>query len=81
MAEIGYGITVKVLELIGSVTFQEINSACGVKSDLTKLERTVKAIKAVLLDAEERQHYKKKDKYYCNQKKKKKDVIYILLHL
>nr|XP_023888387.1 disease resistance protein RGA2-like [Quercus suber] len=55
MAEIGYGVAVKVLELLGSVTFQEISSVWGVKSDLTKLERTVKAIKAVLLDAEEKQ--------------------------
>ncbi|XP_065617030.1 disease resistance protein RGA2 [Quercus suber] len=55
MAEIGYGIAVKVLELLGLVTFQEISSAWGVKSDLTKLERTVKAVKAVLLDAEEKQ--------------------------
>ncbi|KAL4606111.1 hypothetical protein ACB092_09G079300 [Castanea dentata] len=55
MAEIGYGIAVKVLELLGSRTFQEISSAWGVKSDLTKLEGTVEAIKAVLLDAEEKQ--------------------------
>ncbi|XP_050258422.1 disease resistance protein RGA2-like [Quercus robur] len=55
MAEFGYGIVVKVLELLGSVTFQEISSAWGIKSDLTKLERTIKAIKAVLLDVEEKQ--------------------------
>ncbi|XP_075639650.1 putative disease resistance protein RGA1 [Castanea sativa] len=55
MAEIGYGIAVKVLELLGSCTFQEISSAWGVKSDLTKLEGTVEAIKAVLLDAEKKQ--------------------------
>ncbi|XP_030927745.1 putative disease resistance protein RGA1 [Quercus lobata] len=55
MAEIGYGIAVKVLELLGSVTYEELSSAWGVRSDLTKLERTVKAIKAVLLDAEEKQ--------------------------
>ena len=57
MAEIGYGIAVKVLELLGSRTFQEIRSARGFKSDLTRLECTVKAIKAVLLDAEEKQAY------------------------
>nr|XP_023873046.1 putative disease resistance protein RGA1 [Quercus suber] len=55
MAEIGYGIAVKVLELLGSRTFQDISSAWGVKSDLTKLEGTVEAIKAVLLDAEKKQ--------------------------
>ncbi|XP_065635298.1 putative disease resistance protein RGA4 [Quercus suber] len=55
MAEIGYGVAVKVLELLGSVTYEELSSAWGVRSDLTRLEGTVKAIKAVLLDAEEKQ--------------------------
>uniref|UniRef100_A0A2N9IBE3 Rx N-terminal domain-containing protein n=1 Tax=Fagus sylvatica TaxID=28930 RepID=A0A2N9IBE3_FAGSY len=55
MAEIGYGIAVKVLEQLGSLTYQEVSSAWGVRSDLTKLEGTVSAIKAVLLDAEEKQ--------------------------
>ena len=55
MAEIGYGVAVKVLELLGSVTYQELSLAWGVRSDLTKLERTVKAVKAVHLDAEEKQ--------------------------
>ncbi|XP_075637228.1 disease resistance protein RGA2-like [Castanea sativa] len=55
MAEIAYNVAGKVLEQLGSRTFQEISSAWGVKSDLTKLEGTVKTIKAVLLDAEEKQ--------------------------
>ncbi|KAM3691138.1 hypothetical protein ACJW31_09G172700 [Castanea mollissima] len=55
MAENGYGIAVKVLELLGSVTYEELSSARGVRSDLTKLKRTVEAVKAVLLDAEEKQ--------------------------
>ncbi|XP_050242527.1 putative disease resistance protein RGA3 [Quercus robur] len=55
MAEVAYGIAGKVLEQLGSRTFQEISSAWGVRSDLKKLEHTVSAIKAVLCDAEERQ--------------------------
>ena len=55
MAEVAYGVAGKVLEQLGSRTFQEISSAWGVRSDLKKLEHTVSAIKAVLCDAEERQ--------------------------
>ncbi|KAM3691143.1 hypothetical protein ACJW31_09G173200 [Castanea mollissima] len=55
MAEIGYGIAVKVLELLGSRIFQEISSAWGFKGDLEKIGRRVLAIKAVLIDAEEKQ--------------------------
>ena len=55
MAEIGYGIAVKVLELRGSRTFQEISSAWGFKGDLKKIGRRVLAIKAVLIDVEEKQ--------------------------
>ncbi|KAM4080172.1 hypothetical protein ACB094_09G171900 [Castanea mollissima] len=55
MAEIGYGIAVKVLELVKSRTFQEISSAWGFKGDLKKIGRRVLAIKAVLIDAEEKQ--------------------------
>ncbi|KAM3691142.1 hypothetical protein ACJW31_09G173100 [Castanea mollissima] len=55
MAEIGYGIAVKVLELLGSRTFQEISSAWGFKGDLKKIGRRVLAIKAILIDAEEKQ--------------------------
>ncbi|KAL4607891.1 hypothetical protein ACB092_09G208400 [Castanea dentata] len=55
MAEIGYGIAVKVLELLGSRTFQEISSAWGFKGDLKKIGRRVLAIKVVLIDADEKQ--------------------------
>ncbi|KAL4607938.1 hypothetical protein ACB092_09G211600 [Castanea dentata] len=55
MAKLAYGIAVKVLEQLGSRAFQEISSAWGVRSDLKKLELTVATIKAVLLDAEEKQ--------------------------
>uniref|UniRef100_A0A2N9EF95 Rx N-terminal domain-containing protein n=1 Tax=Fagus sylvatica TaxID=28930 RepID=A0A2N9EF95_FAGSY len=55
MAKIGYGIAVKVLEQLGSLTYQELSSAWGVRSDLEKLKDTVSTIKAVLLDAEEKQ--------------------------
>nr|XP_023888376.1 putative disease resistance protein RGA1 [Quercus suber] len=55
MAEIAYGIAGKVLEQLGSRTFQEISSAWGVRNYLKKLEHTVSAIEAVLYDAEERQ--------------------------
>ena len=55
MAEVAYGVAGKVLEQLGSRTFQEISLAWGVQSDLKKLEHTVSAIKAVLCDVEERQ--------------------------
>uniref|UniRef100_A0A2N9IGJ9 Disease resistance N-terminal domain-containing protein n=1 Tax=Fagus sylvatica TaxID=28930 RepID=A0A2N9IGJ9_FAGSY len=54
MAEIGFGIAVKVLEQLGFLIYQEVSSAWGIRSNLIKLG-TVSAIKAVLLDAEEKQ--------------------------
>uniref|UniRef100_A0A2N9IH49 Uncharacterized protein n=1 Tax=Fagus sylvatica TaxID=28930 RepID=A0A2N9IH49_FAGSY len=55
MAEIVNDMAVKVLEQLGSRIFQELSSALGVGSELKKLKRTVLIIKAVLLDAEEKQ--------------------------
>ncbi|KAM3691152.1 hypothetical protein ACJW31_09G173900 [Castanea mollissima] len=55
MAEISNSVAGNVLEQLGSRTFREIRSVWDVKSDLTKLECAVKTIKAVLLDAEEKQ--------------------------
>ncbi|XP_044480656.1 putative disease resistance protein RGA1 isoform X2 [Mangifera indica] len=48
----------KLLELLGSRAFQEVELASGVGDEIRKLKDTVETIKAVLLDAEE-QHNKK----------------------
>nr|POE64531.1 disease resistance protein tao1 [Quercus suber] len=55
MAENAYCIAGKIVELLGSLIYEELSSAWGVQSDLKKLECTVLAIKAVLLDAKEKQ--------------------------
>nr|XP_023929467.1 putative disease resistance protein RGA3 [Quercus suber] len=55
MAENAYCIAGKIVQLLGSLIYEELSSAWGVQSDLKKLECTVLAIKVVLLDAEEKQ--------------------------
>ncbi|KAJ0101141.1 hypothetical protein Patl1_05708 [Pistacia atlantica] len=53
----------KLLQLLGGLgplVFQEIGLAWGVKDDITKINKTVRSIKAVLLDAE-KQHGKKNE--------------------
>ncbi|KAM4121708.1 hypothetical protein ACB094_01G027000 [Castanea mollissima] len=69
MAEIANGVAGKVLEQLGSLLLQEINSAWGVQNDLIKLESTVSAIKAVLLDAEEKQASDHRLKHWLGQLK------------
>ncbi|KAM3691139.1 hypothetical protein ACJW31_09G172800 [Castanea mollissima] len=55
MAENAYCIAGKIVELLGSLIYEELSSAWGVQSDLKRLECTLLATKAVLLDAEEKQ--------------------------
>ena len=55
MAENAYCIAGKIVELLRSLIYEELSSAWSVQSDLKMLECTVLAIKAVLLDAEEKQ--------------------------
>ncbi|MBS2599893.1 hypothetical protein KFY57_27690, partial [Salmonella enterica subsp. enterica serovar Typhimurium] len=45
----------KVLEKLASKTYQEISIVWGVQEELRKLEDVLTTIKAVLLDAEEKQ--------------------------
>uniref|UniRef100_A0A2N9HJ32 Uncharacterized protein n=1 Tax=Fagus sylvatica TaxID=28930 RepID=A0A2N9HJ32_FAGSY len=56
MAEtIAFGLAHKIIEKLGSTTFEEIGSISGVKDELMKLKNTVSTIQAVLQDAEEKQ--------------------------
>ncbi|XP_050281575.1 putative disease resistance protein RGA4 [Quercus robur] len=62
----------KVLEVLGSLTLQEIKFACGVKHELENLKSTVSTIQAVLLDAEKQGSYNNEVKKWLN---KLKDVF------
>ena len=50
-----YGTMTKVLEKLGSIAYEEMSLAWGMSRDLKKLQGTMSTIKAVLLDAEEKQ--------------------------
>ncbi|XP_022743296.1 disease resistance protein RGA2-like [Durio zibethinus] len=50
-----FNIAEKVLDKLATIAYQEICRVCGVQSDLEKLKKTLTTIKAVLLDAEEKQ--------------------------
>jgi hypothetical protein len=55
MTEFAFSIAEKVIEKLGSLAYQEISLARNIKSDLKKLQLIMSNIKAVLLDAEEKQ--------------------------
>jgi Leucine-rich repeat (LRR) protein len=55
MTELASGIAQKILEKLGSLVHEELRLVLVIKSELTELEGTVTTIKAVLLDAEEKQ--------------------------
>ncbi|XP_007029648.2 PREDICTED: putative disease resistance protein RGA1 [Theobroma cacao] len=56
MAEsFAFNIAENVLSKLANIAYQEIRLAWGVQSDLAKLKTTLTTIKAVLLDAEEKQ--------------------------
>ncbi|XWS58022.1 hypothetical protein CRYUN_Cryun09bG0223300 [Craigia yunnanensis] len=50
-----FNIAEKVLDKLAIIAYQEICLLCGVQSHLEKLKKTLTTIKAVLLDAEEKQ--------------------------
>ncbi|XP_058743431.1 putative disease resistance protein RGA3 [Vicia villosa] len=56
MAEqIPYGLTESIIKSLASVAYHEIRQIYGVKLEVDRLRETVESIKAVLLDAEEKQ--------------------------
>ncbi|KAL5778735.1 hypothetical protein ACOSQ2_009472 [Xanthoceras sorbifolium] len=56
MAEVVlFNIADEILGKLGKLVFQEVGLICSAKEELEKLKNSVSAIKAVLLDAEERQ--------------------------
>ena len=58
MAEaIIYGVAKKMIEDLGSRTFQEIGSLWGIKHELENIKNTVSRIQAVLQDAAEQQNH------------------------
>ncbi|RVW20740.1 putative disease resistance protein RGA4 [Vitis vinifera] len=74
MAEqIPFSIAEEILTKLGSLVAQEIGLARGVRKELKKLEDTLTTIKAVLLDAEERQEREHAVEVLV---KRFKDVIY-----
>ncbi|XP_075643226.1 putative disease resistance protein RGA1 [Castanea sativa] len=63
----------KVLEVVGSLAFQEIKLTCGVKAELENLKSTVSTIQAVLLDAEKQGSHNNEVKDWLN---KLRDVLH-----
>ncbi|RVW64570.1 putative disease resistance protein RGA3 [Vitis vinifera] len=56
--QIPFGVVEHILTKLGSKAFQEIGSMYGVPKEMTKLNGKLGTIKAVLLDAEEKQQQK-----------------------
>ncbi|KAL4600463.1 hypothetical protein ACB092_11G200300 [Castanea dentata] len=63
----------KVLEVVGSLAFQEIKLTCGVEAELENLKSTVSTIQAVLLDAEKQGSHNNEVKDWLN---KLRDVLH-----
>ena len=73
MTELVSSVAEKFTEKLGSIAYQEICLAWGIESDRKKLELTMSAIEAVLLDAEEKQAKDRKLRVWLGELK---DVLY-----
>ena len=63
----------KVLELLGSLTLQEVKLTIGVKTEIRNLMNTVSTIQAVILDAEKQSSHSHQIKDWL---RKLKDVLH-----
>ncbi|KAK8621247.1 hypothetical protein V6N13_067688 [Hibiscus sabdariffa] len=61
-------IAERVLEKIAYLSIEEARLALNVETDLSELKEIVSSIKAVLLDAEQKQHQNEKLRLYVSQK-------------
>ncbi|XP_050284803.1 putative disease resistance protein RGA3 isoform X1 [Quercus robur] len=74
MAEvILFGLAQKMIENLGSQTFQEIGSLWGVEGELEKIKATVSTIQAVLQDAAEQRSHNNQVKHWLE---KLNDAVY-----
>jgi hypothetical protein len=55
MTELAFSLAEKFIEKLASLACEEFSLAWGIRSDLKKLQFTMSILKAVLLDAEEKQ--------------------------
>ena len=68
-----FNIAEGIIKSLGSLALQEIGLLCGFKDEIQKLKDTVSTIKAVLLDAEEKQAHNHAVKDWLQ---KLKDAMY-----
>ncbi|RHN38931.1 hypothetical protein MtrunA17_Chr8g0338411 [Medicago truncatula] len=57
-AHIAYGVATRLINRLASAAFDEFGRINGVMDELERLKNTVESIKAVLLDAEDKQELK-----------------------
>ncbi|XP_054785796.1 putative disease resistance protein RGA3 [Prosopis cineraria] len=71
MAEqVPYSVVASLIYELGSSTFREFVRVLGVQDELNKLKDTIESIKAVLLDAEEKQEQNREVKNWVGRLKK-----------
>ncbi|KAL6313662.1 hypothetical protein AAG906_010080 [Vitis piasezkii] len=74
--QIPFGVVEHILTNLGSSAFQEIGSMYGVPKEITKLNGKLGTIKAVLLDAEEKQQQQQSNRAVKDWVRRLRGVVY-----